>query len=961
MRLEPGELLRLAVADPQRARAVARRLLPGSAAPATPATAASPAAPNGLADLVERITVLRALGLANKELGRLDESLRCLTDALATAESAGLDYAAAQVRMNLVGPLAARGDVEGALAAAAAATPVLRGGDADRLAANRACALARSGRMAEALTIARRVLPGLRARDDVATLVGLLSNMGLLRAFHGDLAGAAADLTEAADTADRAGLRHQGALARGNLAFVAGRRGDVPLALELYDVVEPELAGAAERCAQLRLDRAETLITVGLAAEARPLLAATVAEVTAAGYDSDIADGLLLLACAELADGAPERAVATAGRAADGFARQERPGWMLLAEHVRLQARWATGERSAALLGTAIATERRLEQGGWREAAANSRVIAARLSLRLGLPAPDPPAHDLATDLAHYLATDLAHDLATDPAADLAAQLRMGRGRGGQLSAGLRVAAWHAIALGRVAGHDRRGAMAAVRAGLRVAEAHAAAAGAMELRARAARLGEDLAALGLRLARTGRELLAADERRRAIALRPPAVRPPADPGHAAALAELRRVSRAHTEAVAAGTGDVDDLMARLVRLESQVRACARTRPGAAPGPPAGRESCTAADLAAALGDRGFVQLVRIGGGLHAVIVAGGRCRRRALGSYDTVMREVRAVRFELSRLAERAAGDGAACSGPALRGLRHAAAGFDAQVFGPLRRLLGDRELVLAPTDALHGMAWAVLPSLAGRPVTAVASAAAWLSADSATPDSATPDSATPDSATPGSASPGSASPGSATAVSAGADADRPGRTVLVAGPGLAHGDAEVAELALVYPGATVLRGGAARAEAVRAAIDGARLVHLATHGTFRDGNALLSSVSLADGPLTAYDLETLRTPPRLVVLSACDAGRPGESFMGLPGVLLAFGAATVIASVTPIRDEAAREFMVAVHRRLVRGLPPAHALAAVPRSPGVLGFTCFGTSSPPAPAPGVGRRGVTR
>jgi hypothetical protein len=540
-------------------------------------------------------------------------------------------------------------------------------------------------------------------------------------------------------------------------------------------------------------------------------------------------------------------------------------------------------------------------------------------------------APDLATDLVPDLNPDLAADLAVDLTSNLAAELRAGRGRGGQLPAGLRVAAWHAVALGRVARRDRRGAMAAVRAGLRLAEAHAAAVGAMELRARAARLGEDLAALGLRLARTGRELLAADERRRAIALRPPAVRPPADPGHAAALAELRRVSRAHTEAVAAGTENVEDLMARLVRLESRVRAGARTRPGAAHRPPAGGESRTAADLTAALGDRVFVQLVRIGGGLHAVVVAGGRCRRRALGSYDTVVREARAVRFELSRLAERADGDGAAPTGPALRGLTHAAAGFDAQVFGPLRSLLGDRELVMAPADALQGMAWAVLPSLAGRPVTAVASAAAWLSA------------------------------GSASAGSAGADAGRPGRTVLVAGPGIAHGDAEVAELALLYPGATVLRGGAARAEAVRAAIDGARLVHLATHGTFRDGNALLSSVSLADGPLTAYDLETLRTPPRLVVLSACDAGRPGESFLGLPGVLLAFGAATVIASVTPIRDEAAREFMVAVHRQLVRGVPPAHALAAVPRSPGVLGFTCFGSSSPPAPAGDAGGRGVTR
>jgi hypothetical protein len=866
----PAELLHVAVADPQRARAIARRMLPAADDPA------------------DRIVVLRALGLAGKELGRLDESLRCLADALAVAESAGLGYAAAQVRMNLVGPLAARGDIEGALAAADAAAPVLRGGDADRLAANRACALARGGRMAEALDIAGGVLPGLRARGDVVTLAGLLGNMGLLRAFHGDLAGADADLTEAAGAADRAGLRHQAALARGNLAFVAGRRGDVPRALELYDAVEPELAGAAERCVQLRLDRAEILLGAGLAAEARSLLAATVAEAAAAGYGADVADGLLLLACAELADGAAERAAATAARAAGRFAGQERPGWMLLAEHVRLQARWAAGERSPALLRAATAAARRLERGGWREAAANSQVIAARLALDLGLPARG---------------------------------LAAGLGRDGNLPAGPRVAAWHAAALDRAARGDRRGAMAAVRAGLRVAEARAAAVGAMELRARAARSGEDLAALGLRLATTGRELLAADERRRAVALRPPAVRPPADPAYAAALAELRHASHAHTRATAAGSGDAADLAARIVRLESQVRARARTRPGApeaAPARRAARAARTAAELGAALGERAFAQFVPVGDELHAVVVAGGRCRRRGLGPCAAAAAAVRALRFESSRPAETG-------SDAAGAGVCRVAGRLDAELLGPIRGLIGDRELVVAPTGALHGLPWAALPTLAGRPVTVVASAASWLAAAAAGEEPM------------------------ATGGERGAPPRSPGRrTVLVAGPGLAHGDAEVTALARAYPGATVLRGPAARVETVRAALDGARLAHLATHGTFRDGNALLSSLSLADGPLTAYDLETLGTPPRVVVLSACDAGRAGEAFMGLPGVLLAFGTRFVIASVTPVRDEPAAAFMTAVHAGLAGGVAPARALAAVPREPGVLGFTCFG-GGPPA------------
>ncbi|MBC6459659.1 CHAT domain-containing protein, partial [Actinomadura sp. HBU206391] len=64
---------------------------------------------------------------------------------------------------------------------------------------------------------------------------------------------------------------------------------------------------------------------------------------------------------------------------------------------------------------------------------------------------------------------------------------------------------------------------------------------------------------------------------------------------------------------------------------------------------------------------------------------------------------------------------------------------------------------------------------------------------------------------------------------------------------------------------------------------------------------------------------------------------------MGMVGVLLDFGAATVVASVTPVRDDQTRDFMTDFHGRLAAGVPPARALASVPRTPGVLGFVCFG------------------
>jgi CHAT domain len=798
-------------------------------------------------DAKDRVTARRALGLACKELGRLDEGLAHLDEGLRLAEAEGLRYAAAQVRMALVGLLTARGDIEAALAAADRAAPVLTGADADRLLANRACVLARTGRVGEVAAIART------CRDPQVS-IGLRVNVGLARAYAGRLGRAESDLRGALAVAERAGLAHQAAMVRHNLAVVALRRGDLPRALAIYDDVEPAMAGVDERLCQLQLDRAEALIAARLPEEARALLGRTLDRLDGAGYHCDVADGLLLLAHAELADGDPGAAAATALRARSAFG-PARPGFALLAEQVRLRARWADGDRSAALAGAAEAAAARLDRAGWVSAAADARTLAALVALDRGR---------------------------REHARRLLGQV----GDGGTVSA--RVTYRHATALLRLAGGDRRGAAAAVRAGLRAVEEHAAALGAAELRGRAAGWSAELAELGVRIARGPRALLAAAERGRAIAGRPPAVRPPRDRRLAGLLAELRRVS--------AEVPGRPALLTAQTRLEEAVRARTRrlaagsdTSRGAAPLVPA---------LCAALGDRAFAELIRDGGELLAVTVVDGRCHRVPLGPYAEAEHDVRLLRFAVSRLA-RGAADEAGPTGSAAR--------LDRRLLGPLR--LGDRPVVLAPTGALHGLPWAALPSLAGRPLTVVPSAATWLRAR--------------DAAAPA------------------------GHTALVAGPGLACAAEEIAAVRAHHPGAVVLTGPAATADAVRAALDGAAIAHLAAHGTFRSGNALFSSIRLADGPLVTYDLEHLRRPPRLLVLSACDAGRAdvraGEAVMGMVGCALSYGTATVIAGVTPVGDAAARDLMTEFHRRLVAGRSPAEALAATRRDPAALGFVCFG------------------
>jgi CHAT domain-containing protein len=186
-------------------------------------------------------------------------------------------------------------------------------------------------------------------------------------------------------------------------------------------------------------------------------------------------------------------------------------------------------------------------------------------------------------------------------------------------------------------------------------------------------------------------------------------------------------------------------------------------------------------------------------------------------------------------------------------------------------------------------------------------------------------------------------------------------RTLLVAGPGLVHAPAEVDDLCHVYPEADTLVGPDATSQRFARAAAASDLVHIAAHGSFRDDNPLLSSLQLADGPMTVYDFEGLPSRPRCVVLSACDTGlsavRPGEELMGLSAALLGAGSNILVASVTAARDHTTRSLMVGFHRRLSTGSSPAYALAEAQEvllrtdtedAYAAAGFVCFGAGLQP-------------
>jgi CHAT domain-containing protein len=104
------------------------------------------------------------------------------------------------------------------------------------------------------------------------------------------------------------------------------------------------------------------------------------------------------------------------------------------------------------------------------------------------------------------------------------------------------------------------------------------------------------------------------------------------------------------------------------------------------------------------------------------------------------------------------------------------------------------------------------------------------------------------------------------------------------------------------------------------------RALHLACHGTIDRRRASLSGLVLTraapdDGVLTAREILAMTVPSDLVLLSACEAGRPGEqgrgfvsAAAGIPPALVAAGCPRVVANLWKVDDEAARIFSVAFH-----------------------------------------------
>jgi hypothetical protein len=359
-----------------------------------------------------------------------------------------------------------------------------------------------------------------------------------------------------------------------------------------------------------------------------------------------------------------------------------------------------------------------------------------------------------------------------------------------------------------------------------------------------------------------------------------------------------------------------------VALERQIRDQDRRLPAAQISPP--QRPPPVRTLRAALAEAALLEFIRLDGTLHVLTLTGDRMRLCQLGPAAQAQELIDRARFALHRLARHHPADAGSAAARAM--LADAAARLDALLLGPVAGETTDRPLVVVPTGALQSLPWSILPSCAGRPVTVTPSATLWHAGRRR-------------------------------------GGGQRGPALVVGGPGLPGACAEAAAVAAVHHVAA-LTGTAATAEAVTARLEGARLAHLAAHGHIHPNNPLFTSLTLADGPLTGYDVERLRQAPQLVVLAACDVGRstvrPGDELLGLSAAFLALGTQHVIASVVPVPDAETAPLMIAFHRLLAAGVPAATALARAQAQlshghPAAIaaaaGFVSIGTCAAPAAA----------
>jgi CHAT domain-containing protein len=130
---------------------------------------------------------------------------------------------------------------------------------------------------------------------------------------------------------------------------------------------------------------------------------------------------------------------------------------------------------------------------------------------------------------------------------------------------------------------------------------------------------------------------------------------------------------------------------------------------------------------------------------------------------------------------------------------------------------------------------------------------------------------------------------------------------------------AEVESVAALLPQSELFLGERATAEVLRQRGASGGVLHIATHGKYRQDNPMFSGIRLGDGYLNLYDLYQFRLKARLVTLSGCATGMSfvstGDELLGLQRGLLCAGATSLLLSLWDVHDRSTSELMQAFYK----------------------------------------------
>lgn len=756
-----------------------------------------------------------------------------------------------------------------------------------RLDSNEANILHRQDRYVEALRLYQRAVEALREMGDWDSAAIAARNMAVCHGALFDFENALACYREAERIYRERNLPLLAAEVTDNIAYLYFSRGEYLNALSAYRAAEVEGRGNTYQKAVSRLDQSELLLELNLESEAEQCAKDALERFTLLGVRYERAQAAVYLSIACFRLGETRQALELLQKAQKWFGRERNRGWQALVRFYRA-AIWLQTGRISRARASARAAARVVEDSPLHSKAIAALLLLARIEMESG---------DL-SEARRILS--VARD----------------KGRPG---ATLPIRCQMAMTHGRIleAAGDVEGARGEYEAARQAVEIMRGQFGGERLRVSFLADKLEIYESWIRLALAGGRPLALERvisvveeaKSRSLAESMTSSIPAAAADDTPELRSLRRelswryreLDRAEAVSPQA-TESLQELRGKVQECENRLTSEWTLSISASQGRVRGQHfSCEG--LQARLPDSaGVLEYFSAAGRLYVFVITAREIKVRELGSMAAIERACHALRFQMSRGLFR---KGMQPSDPAWLG----ATEFH------LRRLYG---LLMEPVrEWLPAGHWVVLPhgSLHRVPFHAFHDGGDYII----------------------SARTLSYAPSAAVLLrSLERNGWGTGGAVIFAVPDerAPHILDEVRHVGQALPGATLFTGAEATIERWKEHSKASRILHLATHGIFREDNPLFSSVRLADGHLFLYDLYGSRMAAELVTMSGCATGvqetHGAGEVMGLARGLLAAGTHTAQLALWEVSDASTAEYMGHFYRHLAANGPAGAARFAM-------------------------------